>query len=115
MNSPVPTAVSTEANTLNLGELTADFFQPLVNDTFLMHCGGEAPEPLELIYATANSKHARPGSRVPFSLIFRAGSREFYRPQGVFLLEHSNLGRVELFLVPIGPDDAGMLFQAVFN
>ena len=29
-------------------------------------------------------------------------------------LEHDELGAFELFLVPIGPDDTGMRYEAVF-
>ena len=52
--------------------------------------------------------------RKPFSLIFRGP----FRPplvQRIWPLEHSALGTLEIFLVPIGPDGQGMRYEAVFN
>lgn len=52
--------------------------------------------------------------RRPFSLIFceLAGA---YLPQQTYSIEHPALGRLDLFLVPIGPDQRGMRYQAVFT
>ncbi len=54
------------------------------------------------------------GRRQPFSLIFR-GPEEPILPQRIYALEHATMGRLEIFLVPIGPDEAGMCYQAVFG
>src|SRR5690606_10365455 len=35
--------------------------------------------------------------------------------QGVYALEHPTLGRLELFLVPIGPKDGHPAYEIVFN
>ena len=35
--------------------------------------------------------------------------------QRIYPLDNQTLGRLEIFLVPIGPDDEGMRYQAVFN
>lgn len=48
-----------------------------------------------------------------FRLAFR-GPREPLCPQGTYLLESSELA-AEIFLVPIAQDDAGSLYEAVFN
>jgi len=96
-------------------DLTVEKFKPHVGETFQFLLGEGQSEPLELLSATETPRSARPGHRMPFSLIFRASSRQFYVPQGIFPLEHSQVGRLDLFMVPVGPDDAGMLFQAVFN
>ena len=99
-----------------VADLTFETFSPLEGQTFALHYGGENPEPVVLHSAKSSPESfGRPGHRPPFSLIFRAGSKEFYVPQGVFGLVHDQLGLAEIFLVPIGPDDVGMLFQAVFN
>jgi hypothetical protein len=52
----------------------------------------------------------------PFSLIFR-GPADRPLDQGVHSLEHDQLGRIELLLVPIGPgaDGKGPYYQAIFN
>jgi hypothetical protein len=49
-----------------------------------------------------------------FSLIF-TGVASRWLQQGSYKLTHSELGECELFLVPIGPDDSGMRYQAVFS
>jgi len=35
-------------------------------------------------------------------------------PQRIYPMEHAHLGVFELFLVPIGPDQHGMGYEAVF-
>lgn len=37
------------------------------------------------------------------------------RTQGTYRLEHGELGKMELFLVPIGLNENGLLYEAVFN
>jgi|BogFormECP03_OM2_1039629.scaffolds.fasta_scaffold24555_1 hypothetical protein len=49
-----------------------------------------------------------------FSLIFN-GSPSSWLLQGMYRLTHPQLQECELFLVPIGPDAAGMRYQAVFS
>lgn len=63
----------------------------------------EKVEPLRL--------SARPGSS--FRLAFR-GPREPLCPQGTYLLESAELA-VEIFLVPIAQEDAGTVYEAIFN
>ena len=55
-----------------------------------------------------------PARRRPFALIFRgpAGSR---LPQRLYRLTHDQLGQLELFLVPIQPDQQGARYEAIFN
>lgn len=54
------------------------------------------------------------GRRQPFSIVFR-GPIEPVLPQQIYRFAHDELGSFELFIVPIGPDDAGMQYQAVFG
>ncbi|MBO0879454.1 MAG: hypothetical protein J2P17_03600 [Mycobacterium sp.] len=66
---------------------------------------------LELLQADAN---ARTQNGRPFSLVFR-GPREPVMVQRIYRLDNDKLGSFELFLVPIGPDDHGMRYEAVFT
>jgi hypothetical protein len=50
----------------------------------------------------------------PFSLLFR-GPRDTPLDQRIHRLEHERLGTLEIFLVPVRPDDRGPLYEAVFN
>jgi hypothetical protein len=51
--------------------------------------------------------------RPPFSLIFVGG--DIVLPQAIYRLRHDDMGEVEIFLVPIGKDQHGASYQAVFN
>ena len=57
---------------------------------------------------------AAAAGRTPFSLIFRAPPGTPL-PQRIYRLHHEELGLLELFLVPIGPDADGMCYEAVFS
>jgi hypothetical protein len=49
-----------------------------------------------------------------FSIVFR-GPRDTLLQQGTYQLQHTQLGALELFLVPVGQDHAGLYYEAVFN
>ncbi len=94
-------------------------FSPYLNETFRVRLG--SAEVIELDLAEISA--ARPavaqaaathGRRAPFSLFFR-GPMQPTMPQRIYTLEHPELGRFDLFLVPIGPDGTGMRYEAVFN
>jgi uncharacterized protein DUF6916 len=90
-------------------ELVAGTFEPLVGDTFTAtpSLGGE-PRTLTLT-SCDESPHARP-DHPAFSLTFEASDPE-PRQQQIFALEHTELGRFELFVVPIEPTK----YEAVIN
>jgi hypothetical protein len=50
----------------------------------------------------------------PFSLAF-LGPLAPVLPQRTWTLEHATLGALEIFLVPLGPRDGRMRYEAVFN
>jgi hypothetical protein len=52
--------------------------------------------------------------RSPFSLIFRSGS-QVVLPQRLYKLKNATLGQLEIFLVPVARDKAGIVYQAIFN
>ncbi|MDB6073938.1 MAG: hypothetical protein JWO89_1578 [Verrucomicrobiaceae bacterium] len=115
MNPSLPNVSDSTPVPLNLGELAGDFFQPFVNSTFLMHWGGYKPEPVELVSVSSYNRKAAEGFREPFELIWRASTRDFYVPQGIYSFQHPTAGAFEIFVVPIGPDADGMQFQAIFT
>jgi hypothetical protein len=49
-----------------------------------------------------------------FSLVF-TGQASPWLPQCLYQLIHPQMGEFELFLVPIGPDTAGMRYEAAFS
>jgi hypothetical protein len=49
-----------------------------------------------------------------FSIVFR-GPRDKLLQQGIYQMQHNQLGALELFLVPVGQDREGLYYEAVFN
>lgn len=49
-----------------------------------------------------------------FALIF-TGTASSWIPQGAYTLLHPQMKECELFLVPIGPDEIGMRYEAAFS
>jgi len=98
---------------LDLASARAGDFEPCVRQRFRLTTG---PAPLELELLAASPLAARAaasGQREPFSLLFR-GPRDPVLSQRIYPLECAALGRLEIFLVPIGSDALGMCYEAVF-
>jgi hypothetical protein len=49
-----------------------------------------------------------------FSAFFQ-GPTEPRLPQKIYSLKHNQMGEFEIFMVPIGIDDHGIRYEAVFN
>lgn len=92
--------------------LSLQNFAAAVGEEFALDLG-TASMPLALVEAKPLTQRG-PGMRQPFSLVFRAAS-PVVLPQKVYPLANATLGRHGIFLVPIGRDAAGVLYQAVFN
>lgn len=95
-----------------LENFTVGTFSGLLGDTFKVHPDTREPLDFELISATELGE--RPGRGRPFSIVFR-GSGDVLLPQRIYRMEHAEMGSFEVFLVPIGPDEKGLLYEAVFN
>ncbi|WP_027891001.1 DUF6916 family protein [Calidithermus chliarophilus] len=93
--------------------LTLALFEPLVGSVFSIPFV-EGSFELTLIEAQPLPPRVPGARREPFALLFR-GPRSPVLPQRIYPLEHPTLGRQEIFVVPIGPDDAGMRYEAVFG
>lgn len=91
---------------------TAETFAVLVGDEFRVH--DDHGRVLELRLAAAVPVGLAPErGREPFSILFR-GPVAPILPQRTYAVDHDALGRFDLFLVPLGPDDAGARYEAVF-
>lgn len=86
---------------------------------------GEAPPgsiEAELVEVTEHAASAPGPFRAPFSVLFHGPLRPVL-PQGTYRLEHEHLAPLDLFIVPIGPDEPGvpgqvptaMRYEAVFG
>jgi len=101
---------------------TAESFRPAVGSRFRVASSGPDVD-LDLIELTPSPprdeaearRRTAAGIRTePFTLLFR-GPQEPRLAQGIHRLEHELLGTLEIFLVPVRPDEGGPLYEAVFN
>lgn len=53
-------------------------------------------------------------ARHPFSLFFVCPDQRVLN-QGTYAIDHERLGRLEIFIVPVGADGDGVEYEAVFN
>ncbi len=90
-----------------------DFFERVGEGFRVPFADGAIEITLVEVTNLARADHAGP-TRAPFSLIFR-GPISPVMPQRTYPLEHPALGRLDIFLVPIGPDASGMRYEAIFN
>lgn len=101
-----------------LETVTVDTFRPLLGSAFGIVVDEsrrfEAElEAVEAAGAQAADAARAAGGREPFSIVFR-GPVEPVLPQRIYRLEHSELGELELFLVPIAQAADGTRYEAVF-
>ncbi|KPV52880.1 hypothetical protein SE17_12855 [Kouleothrix aurantiaca] len=93
-------------------------FAARVHQTFQIHYGARSGElaqrAVELIDVSELAPAGATG-REQFSLIFCDPDASAYLPQHIYPVEHETLGRMEIFLVPIGPGPDGMRYQAIFS
>ena len=101
-------------------ELVSETFAPHVGETFTVRL--QSGETFDLVLTDCSeAPHGDPDElrerigRVPFSLLFHAADRDRFAPQQIMSLTHPELGELELFLVPLGPDERGMRYEAVVN
>ena len=95
--------------------LTAEAFAENLNTKFRVR--GATEEPVELELVEVKGYHPGPneeGGMERFSL-FLTGPGDIYLPQHTYALEHPSMGELELFVVPVGRDEAGFHYEVVFN
>ena len=96
-----------------LQDLTPASFEAHLGTTFRIHYGGETPLEVVLFEVVPHERHSGPREQ-PFTARFR-GPRQPILTQQIYKIEHSPMGTMDIFIVPIGPDAQGMRYEAVFN
>jgi hypothetical protein len=88
-------------------------FEPHVGSVFAMEVGeGDTAELVLVAAVPLGSGGGR--RRAPFALTFQS-REETVRPQRIYALDHPALDRMEVFLVPVGREGTGVLYEAIFN
>lgn len=102
--------------------LTCATFTPLVGESFTATRDGVSVA-LELIEANVTQLKPIDGRsrgkagfvrRDPFALLFRGPAAPPLQ-QGLHHFAHPALGELQIFVVPVGPGESGLLYEAVFN
>ncbi len=91
--------------------LTKGMFEENLNSKFWLMDEHSEPYALDLIEVADGYSTPR---QEQFSLHFRGDRAKIY-PQRIYAMKHDSIGEFELFLVPIGRDDRGTFYEAVFN
>jgi hypothetical protein len=99
-----------------LDKLQVSDFNPHLNETFRVHLDAFGVEPieLELVHVAEAGQSSRPQARPPFSIQFLGPPSSQYLVQHIYPLEHPGMGRLDLFLVPLGPESGRMRYEAIF-
>ena len=97
-----------------VAEFTVDTFAHRVGECFRIRLDSGDSLEATLVEASELGPALVAEGRVPFSLVF-LGPTEPVLPQRIYRVEHAELGALDIFLVPLGPDDVGQRYEAVFT
>lgn len=98
-----------------LDELQSSDFRTCVDQTFRIQLTDSEPIDLALVSVTEIGQTSSPDARRPFSLVFQGPASRYYLTQHVYRLEHEQLGQLDLFIVPIGPEAGRMRYEAILT
>src|ERR1700730_3101865 len=97
----MPSVLSYDIFVQRAGEIFGIAFDSVAIDLELIECRRLTPHP------------SGKDTREPFALTLRGPGRPVL-PQRIYALRNERMGEVEIFLVPIGPDEKGMRYEAIF-
>jgi hypothetical protein len=98
----------------DLSKITADDFRNHLHQNIDIYFNPGIPVPVEIL-EVKNLELYSGLERKSFSILFRMNGEKGHYPQGTYLVEHPDLGRLDIFLVPIGADKEGMRYQSIFS
>ena len=93
---------------------TYEGFAGHLNGAFAVGVGDGTVE-MTLVQATRGKAREWEGVRKePFSLIFKCANPVIF-PQKVYPFERPGFGKMDIFIVPVGRERDGIVYQAIFN
>ncbi len=95
-----------------LESFNVETFVPRLGEVFRVLVDEGSELAMELVSVEPYRERAQ-GRRAPFSLVF-LGPSEPLLPQRIYRFRHEELGAFDIFVVPIGRDEAGVRYEAVF-
>lgn len=97
-----------------LEKLGKQDFDRWLDQTFRFHVGETVLECRLVEVSALGSPTDRRHGREPCSVVFRGPEKPLLE-QGIYPVHNDAMGRLEMFVVPIGPDEDGFCYEAVFN
>jgi hypothetical protein len=98
-----------------LDTITIDTFAPRLGEIFRILVEDRRGIVVKLTGVTRHGAGAPEGGmRVPFTLAFHTLPDDVI-PQGTYRVEHDEMPPMDLFVVPMEPDERGMRYEAVFG
>ena len=99
-----------------LDRLTVETFSEQLGKSFQLFPDEKSQLDVVLVEARSLSTRSGPAGRPrePFSLVF-LGPAAPILPQRIYAIQNEAMGRLEIFLVPIGADARGVRYEAIFN
>ena len=94
--------------------LTADHFLQYVGDTFILTTHSDHQISLTLREVNKYKSQSTVLKRQPFNLLF-SGPVQPILPQATYPFNHSVLGMMEFFIVPVGKDQESIFYEAIFS
>lgn len=100
-----------------LDKLTDEDFASHLHQKFYVRL--ESMEPIELelveVVKVGEPRESARVRRQAFSIQFLGPVSNTYLNQHIYRLEHKQMEPIDLFLVPLGPENGRMRYEAVFN
>jgi hypothetical protein len=95
--------------------LTKSFFDNLDNKQFQLQIGEEEYLDLNLVEIKSIKSETIPNGQIePFSLLFQSTDKRVFE-QNTFLIKSDSTDDIHLFLVPIGANERGTQYEAIFT
>lgn len=100
-----------------ISSYTKALFQPYLNDIFTIELASSEEIHLQLTeIKSLGTQHPENSSNEAFALYFLDKQHpKSFLPQAILTLKHAQLGDLELFVVPMGPQKEGMLYEVIFT
>jgi len=95
--------------------ITKQTFENIDNKIFEISFNPEQVVTCELIEVSSiNTQTIEQDQKEAFSLVFQTSGDTIFE-QNTYMVKNSELDETPLFLVPIGADEKGVRYEAVFN
>jgi hypothetical protein len=101
----------------SVDKFTIDGFREALHQRFVLRANPGEELDLELVAVNDLSASARSipvSGRAPFSIHFRGPCTPWAR-QHTYSIANERLGEMHIFVVPLGPDGQGMIYEAIFG